>query len=396
MSLSDTRELYTERLIALKKDLETTGERLKAKKLRAHQEDKIKSFISSLCASYIERLDVTLSVLSLLEQEIADADVEVSRTTTAYLIHQIDQLLYLEAESELYYFLAPFLSYAKNKLGFEDDVLLCVVRHPVLSVTPFAIESDSSEKQHLRMIRCPSAILNAPILWPVLLHELAHVLEDFFLNLVGPVPLAKPSDGIPKEVYVPSYKLEYLCDYVAAKLVGAVFVKILREFYFAETRVIFPTHPTWYLRTKHLTELLKSIPFYQDTLKESLDKFVEDYKEKEGTAGPDVPSDELRTVYDEVDRRISRDKNDETEMPKAVSKLQKFDPFIGPATTLMNAAYEILRSDSFDKTIKDHFQGDKERLRSEFSYLVTDCLRLCWISSLARPLLQTVEPQQNT
>jgi hypothetical protein len=60
---------------------------------------------------------------------------------------------------------------------------------------------------------------------------------------------------------------------------------------------------------------------------------------------------------------------------------------MGEPTALMNAAYEIWKNDAYGEKIKERFRGNTEKLRSEFFYLVGDCIRLSWIKSISVPLL---------
>ena len=91
----------------------------------------------------------------------------------------------------------------------------------------------------------PSSVIRTPLNWPLVVHEIGHILERQKWNLVDAhypypiVPSLAPDD------MKSCYAQEFQADFVAVSYFGPVFARRLLEVYYTRACGISKTHPQW-------------------------------------------------------------------------------------------------------------------------------------------------------
>jgi hypothetical protein len=229
----------------------------------------------------------------------------------------------------------------------------------------------------------PRSVLEDPLDWPLIGHEVAHVLEITHLEVMKSMYGAAPSKGGVDErdpnILKYRYAQEYLSDFIAAYLFGPSFImRVLATYYVKEIHMSL-SHPAWDERIKALIDVgLGKLPGsadYRDVVQTAL-KGVS----LKGGLIPHTAID-LPGAFDIALKRISGKLSAfdyGAEMFKSArDRLSLFLPSTDRYKDVLNAA--ILDEEPASETYRLLKLGDPAREEKEYRYLVKDCIRLCYV-----------------
>jgi len=234
------------------------------------------------------------------------------------------------------------------------------------------------------IIYVPPSLIRAPLSWPLLAHEIGHILEreDWkVVNQYYPYPtVSSPT----RQPYVESevksrYAQEFQADFVALSYFGPIFAQRLLAVYYTRELVISPTHPSWSERFAAMAEKLEVMGFPDEAAnlrqvgveeaplisRERLEHLCDIFSETTRLL------DEARCVYT----------RDTTKENKARNRLSRLSTYTDDMRTLLNVGDGVLQGvlrTTTDTTKKREVEGD-------FDYLVMDSIRLAYIKQASLP-----------
>jgi len=227
----------------------------------------------------------------------------------------------------------------------------------------------------------PPSIIEEPLNWPLMSHEVAHILEQARLHAVSSVygPRPRSSDPYDKDVLRYRHAEEYQADFVAGYLLGPSFVLRILTSYFTREIRISPTHPSWEQRVKALMEVglgrMPSSPNYSELVRTPLTGIpleggVVDYKTVDLAAVID-------TTLESIKGKISPFDCASAQLQDARNRLRRFLPYTEDYRAALNAAI-LDEQEALSYYILQKL-GPPDRVDREFRYLVLDCIRLPYL-----------------
>ncbi|MCC6019108.1 MAG: hypothetical protein LM601_08755 [Candidatus Verstraetearchaeota archaeon] len=405
------------RLLEMERAVRRTLDRVKGHRFKSPYEEEIKQTIEYILTEFSYSLEKWSNEVIGLKQESAARFVDYVRINLDLLLGMIEDILSQEAVTELYYFLDFYLDILLGEKILENRPKILITKGYELKTYLFPQSED------LWVIEVPAKIESNVFEWPTLLHELAHIVENK-LKIVDEV---FKRSYIPKDVESGTVDVmdyfhckEYLCDYIALLLCGPIWLFILYDLYLLPTYRLPKTHPEWINRVIVLKEKisfdlrdLRQKIFTYDFMplskedKERLARFidnVEQLKLEEPQLKPIYRRPPLLdSILNSVESKLTnfRFKFDLEDVANSISNLVRFKPYISKKVyivrreegrlecgdidinIIINAGYLIYRCNIFSQEIKEYFGLDEYRMKSEFMYLVTECIRSARIAMLA-------------
>jgi hypothetical protein len=227
----------------------------------------------------------------------------------------------------------------------------------------------------------PPSILDNPLNWPLVSHEVAHVLELTQIHAVQSVHGPRPETPDPYDTARMKYEHgeEYQADFVAAYFLGPCFVRRVISNSFSPEVRISASHPSWEERLKALIEdglpKLPSPSAYEDLIKDS----VKDVTMKGGIIKreavnlPAILEKTVEIIHDKLPAFDSAS----LDFKEARMRLGQFLPYTGDYRCLLNAA--TLDEDAAMSAYSEKKLGSPGKEKSEYRYLIADCARLCYV-----------------
>lgn len=380
-------DLITYRVEAFFRILRDVREEVGKSKIRGPAEGKFKTLISDITTSLEAELKDIISEIS----EISDQNIRIHRSGTIHRIfedfHYVVSSIIRQSQQipvELYYFIDDMLFQLKEVPEIHY-VLIC---GPDLSTTNFSDGLVSlfrtfpetrnkiySIQRYLWEVSIPPFLLTNPMDWPMIIHEMGHIMEKQFFKVVD-------------EYYTPeeadikyNYAIEFQADYIATCLMGPVFaVRVLINYFTKEIRISH-THPAWKERLDAIEEHLK---------KNNLS--FEEYKTMSKNLPPESPrirrdniehlSDIFKKTYNHIKDAIY--KTSSADEAKALKKLKRFAPYTDNIRVLLNVAEKgkkhILSLASNSEK--------REQLEREFNYLLSDAIRMSYLKNFFAPVFR--------
>jgi len=234
------------------------------------------------------------------------------------------------------------------------------------------------------IIYVPPSLVRAPLSWPLIAHEIGHVLERQEWKVVNkhyPYPtVSSPT----RQPYIESdvksrYAQEFQADFVALSYFGPIFAHRLLAIYYTRELVISPTHPSWSERFAALAGKLEEMGFLAEATK---------LRQVGGEEAPLISRERIEhldDIFSETAGLLSGAgclyTRDAAKEKKAQSRLARFSPYTDDMRTLLNVADVVIESmlQSTDGLAK------KRELESEFDYLLLDSIRLTYIKQTSQP-----------
>jgi hypothetical protein len=279
--------------------------------------------------------------------------------------------------------------------ALESDDLVTKLR-AIMSMFEFPRELKGS---CIYVISTPDALVRDPLYWPLIVHEIAHAIEDTSLKTIQRL---YPLTGFetPEDVLFVKheYSMEHEADTIATRYMGPVYVRKLFESYFYEEVTISASHPFWPERFKvMLSEVYKGIDDLEDVRVglEDIDRGL-------------IPSssiEHLTEILTEarelLDRRKINFRADRQLLDRVREKLIDFRPYTEDMRILLNAAY-FARPAAVKQFVKERAEGRsldpaeelefQTRAEKEYKVFIRDCVRLTRL----RKLFTKVPPREPT
>jgi hypothetical protein len=271
-----------------------------------------------------------------------------------------------------------FLVMSERELGtLPLNTILAKILEPFVSASRFL------EMEGVRwLFLVPPSILEDSLNWPLLSHEVAHVLEMSQFHVVESLygeslRTAQPYDTARMRY---GHAEEYQSDFVAASFFGPAFVHRLLSNYFSREVFVSPSHPSWEERIKALLEVglprLPSKDAYLDLIKRDL----EGLQVRAGVISRNLVN--LENVLDETQKRIQGQLShfdcDGTAFRAARERMSQFLPYTRDYRALLNAA--VQEEEAALETYSKRNLSTADRVKREYQYLVLDCVRLSYVN----------------
>ena len=379
------------RIRAAVRNLASAREQIKKEGIKGDTDNSLKRLLVGI----VEKVEAQVEQILQEIAEVTKEDIKIGRSDRVH--RNLEQFLFqldlirtttLQIPLELYYFtkatfrqlgykdvkvvLIPGASLGTTNLSealtnlfvFFDDVLTYIK-----SVFPF-----------YWIVLVPPSLVRTPLNWPLITHEIGHILERQKWNLVNAhyrypaVPSLSPPD---MKSY---YAQEFQADFVAVSYFGPVFACRLLEVYYTREFVISKTHPSWKERFDCIADKLKEMGFSTEAT-----------RLKEVSIGEE-PSMIGRSSVERLNEILSKTEGkmnessciytqNHDEEKKAKSRLTRFAPYTDDVRTLLNVAEGALK-DILQSTSDT---AEKRELETDFDYLLIDSIRLTCIKQISQP-----------
>jgi len=425
-------DLIRYRLLEIERATRRILDKVKGTRLKSPYEEAIKEFLGKNLTSLsriLERLSKG-DEITKLKQETLSKFVDYIRAESDYLFGVIEDILSQEAAAELYYFLDFYVDLLVNKKIVENSPMIVIIKGYEPKTYPFPIpslllsllspeNSLLSPNESLWIIEVPVKVESNIFEWTILLHELAHIIEEKLRIVDSEFGRSYKIEELERgNVNAMDYYhcKEYLCDYIALLLCGPVWFFMLYDLYLTPTYRLPYTHPEWPSRAMvlkgRISDFLNNIK--NATIKNTTSTKVIERLTKLINS---IEQLELKTVYHkppQLDNILNNVENKLVNLSfklsledllNCIHDLARFKPYISKrpyiigkkeeelkdedidVNVIVNAGYLIYRLNLFDKEIQEYFRHDEYKMKSEFMYLVTECVRSARIVMLAKQAL---------
>jgi len=423
-------DLIRYRLLEIGRVARRILDKVKGTRLKSPYEEAIKEILEKILTS-LSRILEELSKgdeITKLEWDSLSIMVDFIRTQSDYLFGVIEDILSQEAAAELYYFLDFYVDLLVNKKIVENSPMIVIIKgyEPktyLLPSLPSPENSLLSPNESLWVIEVPVKVEGNIFEWPILLHELAHIIEHKLRIVDSEFGRSYTIEELERGNInaIDCYHCkEYLCDYIALLLCGPVWLFMLYDLYLTPTYRLPKTHPEWSRRVavlkERISDFLNNIKKANnniDNSKSSSTKVIEQLTKLINN----IEQIELQAVLRkplQLDNILNNVKNKLVDLSfklslddllNCIHNLAGFKPYISKRTyiirekeeelkdedidvnVIVNAGYLIYRLNLFDKEIQEYFRHDEYKMKSEFMYLVTECVRSARIIMLAKQAL---------
>jgi hypothetical protein len=377
------------RIRAAVRNLSNVKSQIQKDGIKADTDDSLSTFLVGIVGKVEQHSDQLLAEI----EEITNRDTKIERSD---LIHRNLELLLFHIEvirtsalhlpTELYWLTRTAL----RELGHED-IRVVLVPHDSLSTTNLsdglksilqffddALKFVSDSFPFYWIVFVPPSFTRTPLNWPLIAHEIGHILEKQKWRAVGSYytyPI-HPSLSLPK--IKSFYAQEFQADFVAVSYFGPIFARRLLECYYTREFDISMTHPSWKERFEAMADHLNSdFPDEAEMLKTS--------------GATDEVATISRSTIEHLDNVFSKTRallsalhavyvQDPVEEKSARDKLRRFVAYTADMRTLLNVADRAL--DDLRESVAD--PKDKANIEKEFDYLVMDSIRLNYIRQLSQ------------
>lgn len=242
----------------------TVKELLNTIKIAGDYEDNIRNFLKDVLKKLEEECDVYYQKYSSIDYEI-----ERARRTIDKSMFNLEDLLKSSGIVPLTfrYFLFELL----NDLKLIEDMRFVLRLGPSLLTESYEIQRDfnifsvTSEYIHqwfynrnnraIWAIKLPRAMLENPLSWPLIMHEIFHCLEIDKLKIVGSYSSFHHLLHIDKKYR--NHLKEYESDVLSALYFGPAYLIALKDDYIHGQRFFSLTHPVWKERVEVMYKYLK-------------------------------------------------------------------------------------------------------------------------------------------
>ena len=360
--------------------------------IKGDTDDSLKRVLVGVIEKVEEQIEQILQEIA----EITEEDVKISRSDRMH--RNLEQFLFdldlirtatLQIPIELYYLTKT----AFRDLGHED-VKVVLIPGASLGTTnlsdAFRSLFDFSDNilayinsafPFYWIILVPPSFTRTPLNWPLIVHEIGHILERQKWNLVNAY---YPYPGVPS-LYEPHmksyYAQEFQADFVAVSYFGPVFARRLLEIYYTREFVISKTHPSWKERFEGIAKKFAEMGFSTAALA---------LREVSGREAPSMIArgsvEYLNEILSQTETKLSGSSctytPDDAEEKKAKSRLNRFALYTDNIRTLLNVADIVL--EGLLQSISD--RSEKRNVERDFTYLLVDSIRLSYIKDLVQPV----------
>ena len=329
----------------------------------------------------------------IIRGDNAEEFANTTRVELNTMFYLIDSIATTESSSTLYDYLDCYLREFKR-----EEIGVIILRGAELSslrlidfLGSIGVRPSGTHKS-VWLINVPVSTEMNPFDWPIVLHELGHMIEHESLRILqgmGKITnygsLPDPNDIEGKRALM---ALEYLCDLVAFRLAGPVVFFRVMDAYLTQSFAVPKTHPEWYRRLAHLMKdsTIEDEAVFSPYAAKLYAQVKEECEKEEAMADSTYPPymDEMKA---KISGNIERRRFAKKDVKLAFERLSGFQPYTQDASLIITCGYLVVaRQKRFKGGVKEQF-SDEYRLVSEFQYLVSDCIRLTRLRSLVTPFL---------
>lgn len=351
--------------------------------------------LKRLLVGIIEKVDEQIELVLQEIQEIRSEDVKRERSDRVHrnlegFLCDVDLIRTAthQIPIELYYFTKAAL----RQLGHEG-VKVVLIPEAALETTNLSdafrslftffdnvLTYISSDFPFYWIIFMPPSVIRTPLNWPLIAHEIGHILERQKWNLVDAhypypvVPSLTPAD------MKSCYAQEFQADFVALSYFGPIFARRLLQIYYAREFLISKTHPSWRERFDALAEKLEGMGFLTEA---AILKEVSSREEPSLITRGSV--EHLNEILTETARILNQSScvytQDLDKEKKVKSRLDGSTPYTDDMRTLLNVAEGVLKG--ILQSTSD--PAEKRELESDLDYLLIDSIRLTYIKQISQP-----------
>lgn len=385
--------LLAKRLLSFQDLLKEAREGLEAIRLPGHSQPPLK-LVQRIIDSLIDEINVTSEELAFVEN-----DQDKFRRTRS-LHDSLEQFVHFVhtvvlASRSLPSALFQMIEMAESQLpkewqfgfliwNYTDLATLNMNSYMAKVLQPFVNTRQSMDDEpQCWVFGVPRSILDEPLNWPLVAHEIAHVLEQSQLHAVesvyGPRPARTPDPYEPKVLKF-RHAEEYQADFLAAYFFGPSFIMRIVSSYFSQEIHISATHPAWEERIEALRDVglpkLPSSAFYKTLISDA----IKGISFKGGMVAHEVV--DLPAILEETAKQVTGKLPpfdcESPELKKARERLGRFLPYAEDYRCLLNAA--VLEERTGLSAYQSEALGPSGREEREYRYLVADCTRLCYVN----------------
>ncbi|MGD0145917.1 MAG: hypothetical protein ABSB53_03575 [Nitrososphaerales archaeon] len=392
------QELIIHRLVEYERSIDSYIDRVNGVELRAYKAEVIRRALVEALTYQSKFIEARIHEIREQRHEIPTLEnlEEAFRTKLDYLFYEIDAMLHEEVASPLQDFLNIYL----ERFG-EGNIVLLLKKETRLNSRPlnewldeeFSI-SLASGPIRIWVINCPVRTEMNPLEWPIIIHELAHVLEEEKYKLLQTVwpgidysnlpDVRIKGGGISRDGALIHQTLEYICDMIAYRLTGPAYIFRMYDAHLTPSFTVPGSHPSWINRIIALQRLDDGNRVAKNV--QRLGELTETIRKQvaglERETRSEIPGN-LKKLDNQLAKRLPYAKITQKDFSRCEKRLSDFLPYTDDVTVLINSGYAILEGKRFGKKVIEHFENDEYKLISEFYYLVGDCVRLARTSEIA-------------
>lgn len=385
-------ETIASRIRAAVRNLANAKEQIGKEGIKGDTDGSLKTFLCGIVEKVEEQIEQILQEIV----EITGEDIKISRSDRVH--RNLEQFLFdldlirtatLQIPMELYYLTKASL----RDLGYEDVKVVLIpgaslgttnLSDALRSVFVFfdnVLTYINSRFPFYWIILVPPSLIRTPLNWPLIAHEIGHILERQKWQLVNgyytypTVPSLSPPD------IKSYYAQEFQADFVAVSYFGPIFARRLLEVYYTREFVISKTHPSWRERFEAIADKLEARFSTEATALREVSRGEELSMISRDSV------EHLNNILSETETKLSGSTyvyaRDNAEEKKARSRLDRFAPYTDNMRTLLNVADSVLQS----KLQSASDPTKKRNVERDFDYLLVDSIRLNYIKDLVKPAL---------
>lgn len=387
---SNLDRIIVSRIQAAVANLANAKEQINKEGIKGDTDDSLKRLLVEIIKRVDEQIELVLQEI----QEIRREDVKRERSDRVHrnlegFLYDVDLIrtATLQIPIELYYFTKAALRELR-----KEDIKVVLLLGASLGTTNlleslknlFEFFEDictyiDSAFPFYWIIYVPPSLIRAPLNWPLIGHEIGHILERQkwqFVKAYYTYPVAPSLHQSDLKAY---YAQEFQADFVAVSYFGPIFAHRLLAIHDTGEFVISLTHPSRRERFTAIAETLEKMGFPAEATA------LKEVSEREESIVGSAPVDHLNEILSETARALGESKciyiQDHVEVEKAQKRLAGFAAYTGDTRTLLNVARGVL--ESIRQSTSD--LAKRRELESDFDYLLIDSIRLTYIKQISQP-----------
>lgn len=397
---SNLDEIIFSRVRAVVLNLVNTKERIDKEGIKGDSGDNLKRLLSQTIEIVEQQVESVLDEIGEIQRE----DVKIRRSSRIHRV--LEEFLYLldlvqsgtqQIQTELGYLVRTALKELQH-----SDIKILIIPGSSLSTTNLSIGLEDlfefftdvrsfiqSDFPFYWIIYAPPSFTRAPLNWPLIGHEIGHILERQKWNLVKdyyPYPIVSSPVRLPYSTRDTKsyYAQEFQADFVALTYFGPIFARRLLAIYYTRELVISPTHPSWTERFGAIAQKLEETGFVTE---------ASDLKAVSVEESSLISRDRIEHLSEiivktaEILGQENCDYNpNDIEEKKAASRLERLALYTKDMRTLLNVADKVLRKKKASIS-GTNAESRKRDLESDFDYILRDSIRLSYVKQFVQPAM---------
>ncbi len=392
---SSLDEIIFSRIRAAVRNLADAKQQIKKEGIKGDTDDSLKGLLVGI----VDRVEAQSEQILHEIKEITKEDVKISRSERVH--RNLEQFLFeldlirtatVQIPTELYYLTKATL----RQLGHED-VKVVLIPGAALGTTNLSdafrslfvffdnvLTYIASAFPSYWIILVPPSLIRTPLDWPLIGHEIGHILERQEWKLVNEYYKYPTVPSYYEPGMRSNYAQEFQADRVALSYFGPIFARRLLQIYYTREFMISKTHPPWRERFEAIADKLEEEGFSSEA---AALKDVTSGEEPSMTVRGSIIH--LNEILAKTETKLSESNSiytaDDVAENKAQNRLNQFAPYTDSKRTLLNVADGVLKGMLQSTSDPD----EKRNMERDFNYLLRDSIRLNYIKDLVQPATQS-------